>query len=198
MVLPLQPALTPPPPWWRRTLALGSVFAALGVIALLSGPRLQPPRLLADGPGRDPQALGAAVRLISGAQQYVWVAMYVVRPDDDGPVHELLAGLAEAHRRGVDVRVVLDLDDQETGKNQAATDWLRGQGIRVVLDETKITSHGKVLLVDGRQALVGSHNWTRSALTKNREVSVILVDATSLADLAAWFAEVPGWAEGNP
>lgn len=174
------------------------MFTVLGVLALAIGPRLQSPRLLADGPGRDPQALGAAVRMIQGAQRRVWVAMYVVRLDEDGPVSALLRALGEARRRGLDVRVLLDLDDQETGKNQAATDWLRSQGIRVVLDEAKITTHAKVILVDDREALVGSHNWTRSALTKNREVSVILADAASLADLAAWFAGVPGWAEGNP
>ena len=193
MSLPLQPDLTPVSPWRRRALTVVVGFAVLTVLALATGPRLRPPRVLADGPGRDAVALGEAVRMMDGAQSRIWVAMYVVRPDDGGPVAGLLEALASARRRGVDVRVLLDLDDQEVDKNQAAVAWLQHQGVVVVQDEPKVTSHAKVILVDDRLALVGSHNWTRSAMTRNREVSVLVADRASIEELVAWFSGIPGW-----
>jgi putative cardiolipin synthase len=45
--------------------------------------------------------------------------------------------------------------------------------------------HAKVLIVDGRRALVGSANLTHRALTANLEAGVLIEDQDLAADLEA-------------
>jgi putative cardiolipin synthase len=45
--------------------------------------------------------------------------------------------------------------------------------------------HAKVLIVDGRRALVGSANLTHRALTANLEAGVLIEDRDLAADLEA-------------
>jgi phosphatidylserine/phosphatidylglycerophosphate/cardiolipin synthase-like enzyme len=61
------------------------------------------------------------------------------------------------------------------------------------LDELERTTHVKTLVIDGRTLLMGSHNWTRYALTQNREWSVVLDDVHLAADVEAQCATIPGW-----
>jgi phosphatidylserine/phosphatidylglycerophosphate/cardiolipin synthase-like enzyme len=120
----------------------------------------------------------------------------VLRPDD-GVIGSLLDGLVAAAARGVEVRVVLDRgagwDGEADIKHEAPAAWLTAHGVRVVLDEEAITSHAKVLVVDGRLILAGSHNWTRSAVTRNRELSWLIDDAGAAAEVERWLAAIPGW-----
>jgi phosphatidylserine/phosphatidylglycerophosphate/cardiolipin synthase-like enzyme len=124
------------------------------------------------------------------------MSMFVIRPDDS-VIGELLQALVAAQARGVDVRVCLDLgkgfDGEPDLKHEAPAAWLEAHGVPVVLDEAGRTSHAKILVVDGRRILSGSHNWTRSAMTANREVSWLIDDAAAAARIEAWLAEVPGW-----
>ena len=123
---------------------------------------------------------------------------YVIRPDDDGVVQGLLQALADAQKRGVEVRVGLDkgllygTTDRDP-KNDAAAEWLTKNGIQVVWDEQDRTSHAKILIVDDHVAIIGSHNWTRAALTGNREVSMLLTDPELLAQIRTLVMGLPGW-----
>lgn len=199
MGLPLQPDLTPWTAGQRRLLVI--VLLALGVIVLgaFAQVRREPPRLLGSHgrPGSEDYHT-AALRLIAAARARVTVALYVVRLDDDGPVQHLLTALSDAARRGVSVRVVLDRGrDWRTGeidpKHQEVAARLERSGVRVVLDEADRTTHAKVLVVDDRHVVVGSHNWTRSALTANREWSLLIDDRDVAAHIQNELAALPGW-----
>jgi phosphatidylserine/phosphatidylglycerophosphate/cardiolipin synthase-like enzyme len=177
-------------PWVLRltltALALGLLVAG----GLLVQPRGVPPAVLLDGPAGHGAYLRSAERLIAGAQQRIRLTLFVARLDDDGPVLLLCQALAAAAARGVEVRVMLDAGkDRLTGeddRNRAAVAWFTARGVRVDRDEPDVTSHGKVLVVDGRQVLMGSHNWTRSALTLNREATVQLDDPVLAAQVESW------------
>ncbi len=192
--LPLQPR--PPAPRWLVAALL--LAGTLGGLALLGGLGLQrrmPGALLTGGPDLPPADARTVERHIAGARQRVWILQYVVRADD-GPVGALLQALVDARARGVDVRVALDRgrlpDGQPDAKNDAAAAWLRDRGMTVVWDEEDRTSHAKIVIADG-QAVVGSHNWTRSALLLNREVSLLITGPAEVASLAALLTGIPGW-----
>lgn len=199
MGLPLQPDLTPWTAGQRRLLVIVGLALSVIVLGAFAQTRREPPRLLGSHgrPGIEDYHT-TALRLIAAARERVTVALYVVRLDEDGPVQHLLTALSEAARRGVSVRVVLDRGrDWRTGaidpKHQEVAEHLKRSGVRVVLDEAERTTHAKVLVVDDRQVVVGSHNWTRSALTANREWSVLIDDPEVAMHIQAELSALPGW-----
>lgn len=196
MSLPLQPGLRPWPPWLLRSLLVLALALAVIVVGLVAPARAAPPELILGGPGFERAYARAAERLIAGAQRRCWLAMYVIRPDG-GVIGDLLDALAAAAARGVDVQVLLDRGAARDGvaddKHLAAEAWLSGHGVRVVLDEIDRTTHAKVLVVDGTWVLAGSHNWTSSALTSNREASWLVSDPDAASRIEAWLDAVPGW-----
>ncbi len=204
MGLPLQPDLTPWTPGQRRWLTIAVLMALIIGLGFVAHTRQQPPRLLGThGRSGSDDYHTTALRLIAGAHTRVTVVVYVMRVDGDGPVEHLLQALSAAARRGVAVRVVLDRGrDWRTGapdeKHLEPAARLRRGGVRVVLDEAERTTHAKVLVVDDRYVVVGSHNWTRSALSANREWSLEIDDPAVAAQIQAELASIPGWSEVLP
>ena len=182
MPLPLQPSLTPWSAWQRRTALVGGIMVLVLLLGWFVPKQTQQTRLLDSGDGTGAAGyLDTALRAIRQAKASITVVMYVMRVDDNGPVVGLLSALSQAAERGVAVRVLLDRGtDWKTGepdaKHVAATTWLRAHGIVVDLDELERTTHAKVIIIDQRRVILGSHNWTRYALTKNREWSVVVDD----------------------
>lgn len=195
MNLPLEPDLQPWPVWLKRLALILALVLAILVLGICCGTaRRPPPRLLLAGPGHEMEYPRAVERLVTSARTRISLTMFVIRVDDDGPVMQLMDALAAAVRRGVAVRVVLDRGkDWETGapdtKHEAAAAWLTAHGVTVALDGLDITTHAKVLVVDGRWVVLGSHNWTRSAFTTNREGSLLLDDPQLAAELEQWMGE---------
>lgn len=201
MALPLQPDLRPWPVWQRRLATAGITVLAVVALGVAARPRTAPPRVLHDA--MDPAAsyLRQVERLVRGARERVWVMVYVIHLGEDphgDPVRALGEALAAAAARGCDVRLVLDRDhvwgtDEIDDKHLEPARWLRAQGVPVVIDDLERRTHAKVVLVDDRHAVVGSHNWTRSALLRNREASLLLEDPAVVSELEELFRDVPGW-----
>ena len=82
--------------------------------------------------------------------------------------------LVDAHRRGVNVTVVLD-KSQRTEKYSSAT-FVRNSGIPCYIDAQHAIAHNKVMVIDGRIVLTGSFNFTKAAEEKNAENLLILQD----------------------
>lgn len=96
---------------------------------------------------------------------------------------ELVRALGEARRRGVIVRVILEnsgYDEELNRANREAAAQLQQEGITAIFDSPTVTTHAKMMVVDHRFCLVGSHNLTQSALGRNHEMSVML-DSPRLA-----------------
>jgi phosphatidylserine/phosphatidylglycerophosphate/cardiolipin synthase-like enzyme len=77
-----------------------------------------------------------------------------------------------AHRRGVDVKVILD-KSQKTQKYSAAT-FLANQGIPTWIDYKPAIAHNKVMIIDGITVITGSFNFTNGAQKRNAENLLIL------------------------
>jgi phosphatidylserine/phosphatidylglycerophosphate/cardiolipin synthase-like enzyme len=99
---------------------------------------------------------------------------------------EVIAELAEAHRRGATVRVLLD---PHQPYNQHGYDVLRAAGVEArwypVPREAKL--HAKIGLFDSILVL-GSANWTLSGLGSNHELDIETGDPVAVETYAARFA----------
>ncbi len=93
--------------------------------------------------------------------------------------------LAERKAAGVDVRVVL-ADQRWITANARASAFLEERGIPS--RQLRAPSvHAKSVIVDGRAAYVGSINFSRTSLTQNREVGLLVTEQTNIAALRTTF-----------
>ncbi len=89
---------------------------------------------------------------------------------------------AAANRPGVEVSVILDQDDDGVPYksaliNRALVKRLQAGAVQVKLDTKETLLHSKVLVVDRKVCVVGSHNWTRTSFAYTHELSVLLDNA---------------------
>jgi phosphatidylserine/phosphatidylglycerophosphate/cardiolipin synthase-like enzyme len=82
-----------------------------------------------------------------------------------GPIAK---ALLSAHKRGVQVQVILD-KSQRSDKYSSA-DFLANQGIPVVIDANHAMAHNKIIVIDGETVLTGRFNFGFGEQW-NREVS---------------------------
>jgi phosphatidylserine/phosphatidylglycerophosphate/cardiolipin synthase-like enzyme len=113
----------------------------------------------------------------------------------DGGPSPLVEALLEAAGRGVSVRVVLDPGADGEGRTAMVEllDLAARRGLREVRgvlasDLPGISRvHTKGAIIDGRTAVLGSLNWGRSSVTRNREVVIVLAGAGAVAPLVDAF-----------
>jgi cardiolipin synthase A/B len=115
----------------------------------------------------------------------------------DGP-NPLLEQLRAAAERGVRVRVLLD---GSPGSENAATALLlegwAAEGLPVEARLAReVRVHNKALVVDGREALVGSTNFGQAAMTRNREAALVVRGAPVEAWQASFEEDWAGAAAG--
>ena len=123
--------------------------------------------------------------LIQHARHRIDLAMFVFKTTKSPKNRPalLVNELIRARAKRVEVNVVLEKSgyaDNINKENKKVAQKLRKNGIKVRFDGTKTTSHAKMVVVDSRYCLVGSHNFTHSALAYNNEFS-LLIDSTVLA-----------------
>jgi phosphatidylserine/phosphatidylglycerophosphate/cardiolipin synthase-like enzyme len=85
---------------------------------------------------------------------------------------EIAKALAEAHKRGVRITVILDKSNR-TGKYSAA-DFTAHLGIPTFIDAAHAIAHNKIMIIDNEVVITGSFNFTKAAEQKNAENLVIL------------------------
>jgi hypothetical protein len=89
----------------------------------------------------------------------------------------LVYDLIEAHKRGVDVKIIID----EYSTENNAFNYLRENGVQVKYDGRDVTTHAKLIIIDGEIVILGSTNFSYYGLEKNREVDVLIL-AEHIAD----------------
>lgn len=106
-------------------------------------------------------------KALSKAKKRIYIIMFFMRFEEEGkyPTDDLIEQLVQAKQRGVNIKIVLDKDAEGEvyGSriiNQEVYRFFKKQGIEVVFDfEDKVT-HSKVVIIDDKQVIIGSHNWT--------------------------------------
>jgi len=129
------------------------------------------------------------LELINSANETIYVIMYVMKYDPDDPfdpANDLIRALVNASNRGVNVNVILE---SEVSTNDEAYWYLKSNGVSVYYDNGSRT-HAKIVIIDSRIIIVGSHNWTESALWYNNEVSLIVYSRELANHLISYFNEI--------
>ena len=80
----------------------------------------------------------------------------------------LLEEVIQAHQRGIDVTVVVDMHSG-LGASASAIDKLKKSGLRVLLSQGTQLLHHKFIYIDDHTLLTGSANWTKAAFYKNSD-----------------------------
>jgi phosphatidylserine/phosphatidylglycerophosphate/cardiolipin synthase-like enzyme len=137
---------------------------------------------------KDRDYFPALLEGIDHARQEIVLSVFFFKTTGgaDSQPEKVLDRLREAVRRGVRVEAVIERGqegDNVSRDNADTAERLMRGGIRVCFDAPDRTTHAKLVVIDRRVLLVGSHNLTQSALKYNHEVSV-WIDSPALADEA--------------
>jgi phosphatidylserine/phosphatidylglycerophosphate/cardiolipin synthase-like enzyme len=88
--------------------------------------------------------------------------------------------LLEAHKRGVNVEVILD-KSQKSQKYSGAT-FLANSRIPTFIDSSHAIAHNKIMIIDRKIVITGSFNFTKAAESKNAE-NLLILQSPELAKL---------------
>ncbi len=91
----------------------------------------------------------------------------------------VLLDLVQAAERGVDVTIILDAtawNKQSSDLNRLTGQLLQKRGVKVFYDHPDITTHDKLVLVDGHRVIIGSSNWTNWSFERNNEANILIDD----------------------
>jgi phosphatidylserine/phosphatidylglycerophosphate/cardiolipin synthase-like enzyme len=124
--------------------------------------------------------LPALIKAIDEAQSEIFISIFSFKAG----VHKnsypdrILGHLAKAVKRGVDVKVILEttgrFNDELNTQNRQTGKLLEEQGVKVYFDLPRTTTHTKMIVIDEKVLILGSHNFTQSALKYNNEISIML------------------------
>jgi phosphatidylserine/phosphatidylglycerophosphate/cardiolipin synthase-like enzyme len=115
----------------------------------------------------------AIVQALNNAKRTILVQAYSFT---SAPIAK---ALLDAHKRGVQVQVILD-KSQRTEKYSSA-DFLANQGVQTMIGADHAISHNKVMIIDGEIVITGSFNFTKAAQEKNAENVLIVRDKAPAA-----------------
>ena len=126
-------------------------------------------------------------KALADAKKSILYVMFMAKLDPKhtgGAEYQLVLDLINAHKRGVKVKVIFDQNVKFWGKgkernviekkSEYAYELLAENGVPVFYDNENRVTHNKVLIIDKYITIIGSTNWTYSALRKNHEASVMI------------------------
>ncbi|PIT84681.1 hypothetical protein COU37_02030 [Candidatus Micrarchaeota archaeon CG10_big_fil_rev_8_21_14_0_10_45_29] len=115
-----------------------------------------------------PGSSGEIIGMIRSAQESIDVQMYVFTNE------EIARELVTAAGRGVRVRVILEGRVNSYNLDEISGALVEGGVlVRWASAGFKLT-HSKMMLLDGKRALVGSINFSKSAVDSNREAGAVI------------------------
>jgi phosphatidylserine/phosphatidylglycerophosphate/cardiolipin synthase-like enzyme len=122
-----------------------------------------------------PDFLASATKSISIEQQYIRSTQPEIR--------KLLGSIQTAMKKNpdMDVRIILALPYTSASKEEIASiNGLKdfglkmGKNIRFLNSRYFVHCHNKLIIVDGKAALISSQNWSDFAVMKNREAGILI------------------------
>jgi phosphatidylserine/phosphatidylglycerophosphate/cardiolipin synthase-like enzyme len=142
------------------------------------------------------QYISRVPALLEGAKDSIRVVQFVMQLKGKSAKmssRELGIKLAAKVRDGVNVQALLNSAGggwRAPALNRQAAQWLSERGVQVRTLGASRTCHAKLLIVDSKIAIIGSHNWTPYALERNFEVSVLIRNPGCVGALTSHFEEL--------
>ena len=149
-------------------LALLLLAAGLGLLPACDLPRSGPPPAVEVYFSPHGGCTDAVVREIRAAKTSIRVLAYSFTST------RIADALIDAHRRGVDVKVIFD--KKESRESYSLIGPLHGAGISVMTDGRHALAHNKVMILDDEVVLTGSFNYTKQAEHSNAENLLVIRD----------------------
>jgi cardiolipin synthase A/B len=120
---------------------------------------------------------------INGARSSLRIKMFVFSDPS------LLDAVIAAHKRGVDVRVMLNPERRDGEKENAAIRAkLKAAGVSVQDTNPRFeVTHEKSMVIDGETAYIQSLNWETRNLTETRDYAVVTTHAHEVNEAIAGF-----------
>lgn len=115
--------------------------------------------------------LSCARQMIQGAKEYVHILFLEIHKDETTTI--LMNDLISSKKRGVEIKILLE---NNLSCNQESLVYLKRNGIEARLDSPKKFLHHKLMIVDGREVVLGSTNWSYMSLDYNNEANVLIQD----------------------
>lgn len=143
----------------------------LGMI-LVSGPLRAGEITPCFTPGED--CTGMIVSEIDGAKSELLIQAYSFT---SAPI---MSAISRARKRGVKIGVILDKSHVRKKSYSAAT-YLTNHGIMPLIDRRVAIAHNKVMIIDRRNVIAGSFNFTKAAQERNAENVLFIRDDARLA-----------------
>jgi len=95
--------------------------------------------------------------------------------NEDKIIDRIVGRMVDAAARGVDVMAVFEAD---LDGNARRVEYLVGKGVRARVDGERYT-HAKLVVVDGREVLFGSTNFSYKSILSNNETNLHIVSAAA-------------------
>ena len=112
--------------------------------------------------------MASIVREIDSAKKEINVQAYSI---DSVSIQK---ALISAHKRGVEVKIILDKRRGKAVGKEA--DALKGGGLSVRIDFVHFIAHDKIMVVDGGCVITGSYNFSEKGDKSNAENVLIIRD----------------------
>lgn len=112
---------------------------------------------------------------LSSAQETLFVCVFSLTDNDTADV------LIDAHKRGVNVKIITDNDQMDTCKGADVIRLNEQFGIPYKKDNSDQFMHNKFAVIDGKKVITGSFNWSAGARYKNRE-NIIITNIPSVVE----------------
>ncbi len=122
------------------------------------------------------------IPFIQAAKNSIKIVVFDWRwyPNEPGnPCQQFNHAILTAKNHGVEVKVITNIKEVVNLLNQ--------QGCQAKYPESKHLVHAKIMIVDDKHLVIGSHNYTQSAFTMNREASVIIRDFSDIGPFVDFF-----------
>lgn len=118
------------------------------------------------------------VPLVNAARSNIEVLMYEWKwygHESAGGVQKLNLAIVAAARRGVRIKVLLNTESMGhaiTKINSRTQSMLQRYGIDAQMGQFGGVVHAKMMLIDDDWLVLGSHNYSKSAFSRNQEASI--------------------------
>lgn len=125
---------------------------------------------------------------IENSKASVFVSMFYFSysKDTDSITSKILNAISKAFSKGVEVKIILDRDNPSdiyasSKANTKRYEELKKIGINVKFDKPETATHSKLVIIDNRKIIIGSHNWTYGSFNYYQDLS-LMIESKSLSD----------------
>jgi len=131
--------------------------------------------------------------ILQEAQQSIDIIIYEWKwysHESAGGVEKFNLAIQAAARRGCKVRVFMNIESfghALTKINGRTASMLQLSGVDVKFGQIGVATHAKMIIVDGRYLVLGSHNFSKGSFSRNQEASICVEGPDAVRPFVDYF-----------